>query len=377
MVFVFFNGFLVKSALANTDSTINYPSTDYLDNVLWYKAPNFETTGLTFFTFHVKTTFEITGQYEFYYYYTDNNYYQGIDDIFPTQTYTAGQTYTSSAFAKGTATRVSFAGGDEGIFGGIHYWNYAGNPMFWTGRISLVDNPYPSLTITYPTNNAEIAGLFTIQGSFTQPSAGEQSGFLQVDTMPAGTYSSSLQSFWQSIQGATSGSVFIDVGNIPSGYYDFRIYFRGGDWDFYEGALISNVHIVDDLPQFIPPWQEQPPTTAPIVYEPLEPVVYYQENSTYETSTAMYNTLTGTFAPVLLSIGQNLTDFATRFSQSNASSTGNQLGASVVIARSYTQNINEFFSGFPLSQILFLYLIALVVVVILRLVKGLINLFKI
>jgi hypothetical protein len=381
MVFVLFNGVLVKNALAD-----NYEN-NYWRFVSWTRNGNDY-----LFTFHVKTSFDVgvTGDFNgrgCIYNNPDVLYYIGGNPstnsyfIIPysvagqncpagSVTLTAGNDYTFTMvnqYPSTILTTDSYFLLIHGIDGEVfNSWN----PI---SGISFTE--FPSLTITYPQDNDEIAGLFTIQGTFTQP-LGQEASFLQVETMPAGTYSSSLHSFWQAIYEATSGVASIEIGDLPAGYYDFRIYFRGGDFDFYQGALISNIHIVNDLPQLIPSWQQQPPSTAPSVYQPLEPTTYYTENSTYATSSAMYNTLTGTFAPVLLSVGQNLTDFATRFSQSNASSTGNQLGASIVIVRSYIQNINQFFYDFPLSQILLLYLIALVVVIILRLVKGLINLFK-
>jgi hypothetical protein len=236
---------------------------------------------------------------------------------------------------------------------------------------------YPSMTITYPYNNTDIVWIFDIQGSFTQPS-GNTSHFLQADIMPTGSEISSFQKFWTTIGDNTSGNFSITIGNVPAGYYDFRIYFISGAFDHYQGALISNIHIVNDLPPFIPPWAEQPPTTAPMVYQPLEPIDYYTtQQSTYATPTPLYITLTGTFSPVLLSITGNLQQFASNFTLTNASSTGNQIGQSVLLVRSYLSNFNSFFGNFPVSQFLLLYLIALVVVVVLRLVKGLINLFKI
>lgn len=227
----------------------------------------------------------------------------------------------------------------------------------------------PTLTITYPQDNDEVVNIFDITGSFTQPSE-NPSSFLQADIMPTGTYISSLQSFWTAINQATSGNFSITIGNVSAGYYDFRIYFRSGAFDFYQGALISNIHIVNDLPPFIPPWEQQPPSTAPPVFQPIA-------TSTFSTSTGLYTQMTNTFAPVLFSIVSNLQRFSSNFTQSNASSTGNQIGQSILLVRSYLSNINSFFSNFPVSQFLLLYLIALVVVIVLRLTKGLINLFKI
>jgi hypothetical protein len=77
-----------------------------------------------------------------------------------------------------------------------------------------------------------------------------------------------------------------------------------------------------------------------------------------------------------LALGNNLTAYSSNFTPSNASSTGNQMGEAVVLMRSYLSNLNSFFNNLPISQFLVLYLIALVLVVIIRLVKGLIHLGK-
>jgi len=388
VVFVLFNGVLVKSANA---------SNNYIENIQFIKDSN----GEAILQFKVKTTFQITlggrtTQVDRYvcdignFYFAKNqsgnylgivpitkegNHYIPLASCNSTFTYTAGQIYSNfmtgaynmsydktngylcSSFLTNCGGQGSWNGAysyiktvDGTLTSDDYLWTFGKSlyepsqwPMYDTEKYYFQE--LPTLTITYPLNNDEIANLFTIQGTFTQP-LGQEASFLQVETMPAGTFSSSLHSFWQAINEATSGVASIEIGDLPAGYYDFRIYFRGGAFDFYQGALISNIHIVNDLPQLIPSWQQQPPSTAPSVYQPLEPTTYYTENSTYATSSAMYNTLTGTFAPVLLSVGQNLTDFATRFSQSNASSTGNQLGASIVIVRSYIQNIISFFMVF-------------------------------
>lgn len=352
VVFGLFNGFLVKNVLA---------SNDYVDSVHFYKAIDYSITHNIILTFHVKTTFYWIGRVCQY------SSGQGVcgvrQDIATAGDFTAGNTY-SFPFNLGI------------------YWAYL--PLNWThddigqtyfvipnfddGWRGLEDNPYPFLSITYPANNDEIVNIFDITGTFTQPS-GDTSHFLQADIMPTGIEVSSFQKFWTAIGDNTSGNFSITIGNIPAGYYDFRIYFISGAFDHYQGALISNIHIVNDLPSFTPPWAEQPPSTAPPIFEPIA-------TSTFSTSTGLYTQLTDTFAPVLLSIVGNLQQFSSNFSQTNASSTGTQIGQSILLVRSYLSNINSFFSNFPVSQFLLLYLIALVVVIVLRLIKGLINLFK-
>jgi hypothetical protein len=380
VVFGLFNGLLVKSANA---------SNNYIDNIQFFCGSD----NLPQISFHVKTTFHIYDNFQTWYsgrsgwYCFSTNCSPSASNFFFNSvswstsenisglTYTAGNTYALHPYFQYVAdnTCVGRISSDYiQYFGGGHptYWPYYisdDHPFVETDKIYFTE--YPTLTITYPHDNDEIANIFNITGSFTQP-AENPAGFLQADIMPTGIEISSLQSFWTSIHSATSGDFLITIGNVPIGYYDFRIYFRGGAFDFYQGALISNIHIVNDLPPFKPPWEEQPPTTAPIVFEPIA-------TSTFSTSTGLYTQMTNTFAPVLFSIVSNLQQFSSNFTQSNASSTGNQIGQSILLVRSYLSNLNSFFGNFPVSQFLLLYLIALVVVIVLRLIKGLINLFKI
>jgi len=407
VVFGLFNGLLVKNALATNNYVDNISLTKGSDNKLMIN-------------FHVKTSFNFAALYwgdvgegvRCYPY--SNNPYSGlvpIFSLFKNGANQGGKVFDFSSFLGGScsvpASNVFIAGNTYSLHvlysTGIlltdnsskyydasdwtntsyvqNFGNSAGSPYSdFNPNFNDADKyyfiQYPSMTITYPQNNGEIANIFNIQGSFTQPS-GDTSHFLEADIMPTGTEISSFQKFWTTIGNNTSGNFSITIGNVPAGYYDFRIYFISGAFDHYQGALISNIHIVNDLPPFIPPWEEQPPTTAPIVYQPLEPIDYYTtQQSTYATPTPLYITLTGTFSPVLLSITGNLQQFASNFTLTNASSTGNQIGQSVLLVRSYLSNFNSFFGNFPVSQFLLLYLIALVVVVVLRLVKGLINLFK-
>lgn len=304
-------------------------------------------------------------------------------------TYTAGNTYKSYIY---NTFQLSQMGNPSYIYNyasypldasdyidklgntGTYGWGSPVNPTW----IETDDTYYvesPTLTITFPEDNEELLTNFYITGSFTQPTSTYQwlSAFVRV----AGTQE--LFAVFNQVINATSGSMAIFVGGMSEGYVDIDIMMRSAGNNFYfeEDWTISNIHIVNDLPWVLPGWEDYPPTTAPPVYNPLDPTIYYAENSTYATSTGFYATITGTFAPVLLSIGNSLVDFASKFTPTNASSTGNQLGQSILIVRSYISNINSFFADFPVANFLLLYLIALVVVIVLRLVKGLIGLFKI
>jgi hypothetical protein len=371
-------GYIIWIFSGSISPKIALASNIYIDDISWYNSG-----GHTWFTFHTLTSFTTDyaedwqgvgchapdfyvvlnkggggGIFHIPYAYTGGSCGAGGE-----VTFTAGQNY---------AIYMTTLGEYDDTWYIDYIYHYGPN---WDDQENYSFSQMPSLTITFPGDDEEMVANFYITGSWTQP-AEDPSGFLQVDTMPAGTLSSSLISFWQSIQSATSGAVSIWVGNLSAGYYDFRIYFRGGAYDFYEGAVIQNIHIVNDLPYALPPYGEGEAYYPPASYNPLNPITYYQENSTYATSTALYDTLTGVLAPMLLGIGNSLTQYSANFTPSNASSTGNQLGQAVVLVRSYLLNLNSFFNGFPVSQFLMLYLIALVLVVVIRLVKNLIHLGK-
>jgi hypothetical protein len=422
LVFGLLQGFLLKNDVLATNS--------YIDNITFTKDLN----GEAILTFHVLTSFNIIfgarststyryvcdiGNYFFGMNQNDNyfgivpvsivgNHYVPLASCGTTFTYVAGNTY-SNIMVNGY--NQSYDKTDGYICshfltncGGVGQWNgvytyvasiddiltstdyvdtfgksvYAPNQWPMTDTQKYYFTEYPTLTITWPANNSELTANFYVAGTFTLPASSTYQ-YLTLFSGQAGG-SSYDNVFNQNINFATSGNMSIWISGLSAGYYDFDIFFRdtaGNFWASQTGGYpITNIHIVNDLPYTLPPFNNQPPIYAPPVYEPLIPSTFYLANSSYSTSTAFYNTLTKTFAPVLLTIGENLTNFSQNFTASNASSTGHQLGNSILLVRSYITNINSFFANFPVGQFLLLYLIALVVVIVLRLVKGLISLFK-
>jgi hypothetical protein len=369
LVFGSFVGFLPNRALA---------SNNYADDFLYYCGSN----NYPRLSFHVITTFQASSGSSYppvailcnpdcYY----GLYLVGLDTP---HTFTAGNTY-DFPFRSNNVPYPDACSSLNSSTNFTNFGNYDGWSPKFTPNFTDTEHYYftelPSLTITFPEDDEELVANFYITGSFTQPTSTYQwlSAFVRV----AGTQE--LFAVFNQAINATSGSMAIFTGGMAEGYVDIDIMMRSAGNDFYfeEDWTISNIHIVNDLPWVLPGWEDYPPTTAPPVYNPLDPTVYCTEHSTYATCTPMYYAMTDTFAPVLLSVGNNLVDFASKFTPSNASSTGNQLGQSILIIRSYITNINSFFSDFPVANFLLLYLIALVVVIVLRLVKGLIGLFKI
>jgi hypothetical protein len=415
-------GFVPERALA---------SNNYIDNIVFSKDLN----GEAILTFHVSTSFDMTvgarynqegnsyvcdgfGNYTFALNQSDvmfgivpvtivGDHYISLASCSSTFHYVAGNTYTNFMI-NGANIRYNRTTGYlcSSFLANCGVWNtnwpyrnaidqtltsddyidtfgkslYAQSqwPMHDTEKYYLVD--LPTLTITYPVDDDEIAGTFYIEGSFTQPDPPTYAHWLQAIATPAGVLAEYPNAFYWPTNDATSSAFEIWISGLSAGYYDFYIYMKDIVGNFYPDGVstwkVSNIHIVNDQPFSLPPYAEQPPYTAPSVFETLDPITYYTANSGYETSTAFYTTFTDIFAPVLLALGQNLMAYSANFTPSNASSTGNQMGEAVVLMRSYLSNLNSFFNNLPISQFLVLYLIALVLVVVIRLVKGLFNFFK-
>jgi hypothetical protein len=410
LVLGLFNGFLVKNAFA---------SNNYIDNIQFYKDSN----GYYRMKFHVKTSWDVSvgplndnGDYycsispayigatlnPFYNFDIPFMIFPGKDNtpyIDPsvcgsTIHYVAGNTYDTFMFVGGNSlipfTHNGLMCNKTGNCSTIDLsYEYNNGPATSNSYITNIGNydyfpsvdtekyyftEYPNLAISFPHDNDELIGAFHIQGTFTQP-AGNNADHLQVDYEPAGTFSNSL-TFWTfNINNATSGTFDIPINGIPAGYYDFNVYFRGGDNDFYLGGTIHNLHIVNDIPAVLP----NTTSTAPIIPEfpTANPIDYHAQFCDYGTSTTpLFNTLTGAVGGVITSIGQSLADFAGKFSLTDAKNTGQMLADSVLTMREYVASLNAFFGDLPVSQILILYLITFVLVILFRVIKSLVNLIK-
>lgn len=375
LTFGLFFGFLPKATADTCQMGVSpsYPSTNYVDNVHYYKAPDYNTTHNITLTFHVKTTFTLDCNNGWDTVILDTGFGYGGSILSFTGrsgTYYAGNTYsfTVSYTPYSRFGGFSFGGGKMGST----YYNYFGNPPFWTGWLPLEDYPYPVATITYPYNNAEIAGAFNIQGNFTIPS-GKSANYLVISFTPVGSNYCLLTNFSQDIHNQTQGTINIPISGIPAGYYNISAVFTGGDFDNYTGATINNVHIVNDIPPALPSGEQTPQTP---IFGYVSPDVYYASHSNYTTSTALFDNLANSAGALIQSIGNSLSAFAGKFSLTNAQQTATITANSISTMRSYANNLNSFFGSLPIAQILFLYLLVFVAVILFRLIKNLINLIK-
>jgi hypothetical protein len=165
--------------------------------------------------------------------------------------------------------------------------------------------------------------------------------------------------------------VDIRISGIPPDTYNIFFFFTGGGEESYNpNKDIENIIIVNNIPYELPYTGE----TTPESFNQAEPNYIYEQYSSYATSTALFTGLTDTLKPLTALIGGNLTFFSSQFNQADAKDTGEKAGNAVLLVRSYANNMNSFFSDLPVSEILFLYLMALVGVVVFRLVRLLLKL---
>jgi len=226
----------------------------------------------------------------------------------------------------------------------------------------------PVLNISFPLNNAEIADAFYIQGTYTIPDA---SNYNKLTAYVGRGIPYYQYNFTQELTEKT-GNVNIRVSGVLEGVYYIEFVFSGdGEVSYFsESDTIENINIVKSIPVELPDTQELPPD----VFSTLLPEYIYGEYSNYATSTELFSALTGAIKPLIFVIGDNLTFFSSQFNQDNAKDAGEKAGNAVLLVRSYTGNINSFFNDMPVSEILFLYLSALIAVIVFRIIRLLLKL---
>jgi len=272
-----------------------------------------------------------------------------------------------SDFGSGDYVNLAFAGGTQG-------GNWYSEPnISWDSGSHPATPPEPTLSITYPIKNTTnvLNTTFTATGSYTVPD-GDQDYLILNVTDSNGDLVGQMFSW---ISGNTTGTLsetdFSWYSGLGAGTYDVEIGFSStltGDLLFSE---ISSIQAVDDLVPRLPN-QEIPPRT----YTGTDPEIYYTNNSEYSTSTPLYTSLSGSIAPMIESIGQNLQFFSYKFPISNAHLLGSNLGSAIQDVNGYVTNINQLFGTLPIVQFLSFYLTVLILVSVFRITKSLINIVK-
>jgi len=229
--------------------------------------------------------------------------------------------------------------------------------------------PAPTLDITFPLENAEISEAFYITGSYTIL---ENSG---VERIVAFFYGDGLSYPWYSFHQNLidlSGSISIRSSGIQASDYTIKFCFVGtGIEAICPVENYINISIVDRIPPELPDGE-----IPPEVYDPIDADQFYLDFSEYETPTALYSNLKNAIQPIFTTIGSNLTFFTSRFDSQTAKDTGEKTGQAILIIRTYSSNLNTFFNDLPVSEFLLFYLSLLIVVIVFRIIKNLINLIK-
>jgi len=390
-------------------------SNNYIDAIQYYRDSN----GVPILQFHVKTTFTLsTGSFVYPGIYGQNigfvalpvpqlrdshhNAFFMIPDdytdyhISPNTTFTfqAGSIYKLIASFDG-AIWVNSSGNACIKEGACYYngqpWIYTLNPssgdylqLYIDGLFNDPDyyyfTEYPSLNITYPHDNDTIAGAFTIQGSYTVPSNGYYDTLEALLSYQAQSGAIGGVRFYQKLS-TSSGEVNIPIDGIPANYYvlgfiflNYHDCFEIGDCGGgYSPELLIHLNIVKDIPPALP--SGETPPVAPI-YNPLDPIQWYQSHSS-DTPSDLYLTLTNTFSPLITNLGSNLVAFAGQFTGSQAQAISDNVSNAIITIKSYANNLNSFFNGLPVIQLLTGYILVFLAITIFRLAKGIIGLFKI
>ena len=368
LIFGLFLTFPVKTAQG---------ANNYIDDIVFYKNT---TDGYNHIRFYVKTTFSVAGNYRLGYIYRPNNTVLDAFYFCPNgATYTAGNIYDRAinrSSAEGGCQVVTYSANILTTEYYIIFNNaYATTPS-WTDAEKYYFSEFPSLTITYPQNNYEIAESFDIQGSYTLP-AGSGYNLLMAGFFKAGNYdinwNKAVNVFTISVSEPSGSFDNLRVSNyVPKDIYDIYFRFYGAGVSYELPFHISNINIVSDLPYELPITGETP-LVIPSFTTPSAQKIY-EDYSNYDTPTPLFNIITGAIEPISQTIGDNLTFFSSRFNITNAKEAGEKAGDAVLIIRANAGIINSFFNDLPIAEILFLYLSALVVVIVFRIIRLLLKL---
>jgi len=229
----------------------------------------------------------------------------------------------------------------------------------------------PTLNITFPFENAEISQAFNITGSYTIP---ENSG---ITRLIAFFYAGSLPYPWYSYDQRLdylSGDVDIRVSGIQADEnYTIEFCFVGTG---IEAICLDDQNIHISILSAIAPELPETHETPPEFFDTIDFDKFYLDFSAYDTPTAMATTLKNAIQPLFTTIGSNLVFFSSNFDQQTAKETGEKTGQAILTIRSYSSNLNTFFNDLPVSEFLLFYLGLLIIVIVFRIIKNLINLIK-
>jgi hypothetical protein len=104
--------------------------------------------------------------------------------------------------------------------------------------------------------------------------------------------------------------------------------------------------------------------------------IYYAANSSFATPTAFILGWVDFAKPFMENLGNWIGAFKEKFDLSDAALKGAELGDSIPISRGYLDLIDDFFDGLPVSEMFLTFLTILLLIVIFRVIKALVNFLK-
>jgi len=167
--------------------------------------------------------------------------------------------------------------------------------------------------------------------------------------------------------GSTGNFDFTVLEDLTIGFYTFHFNIVSDYWIYNPANSPElNLNFLIDFATTSPPYIP----SAPEAPELKDPYIYYFENTEYETTTAIFNSLTNSFGAGFIWI-YNLLDIFDYFQLKT--DIGQNIGEAISTGRAYVQNLNSFFN-LPIVEMFFLYISVLMIVGILRFIKYIRNL---
>ena len=118
------------------------------------------------------------------------------------------------------------------------------------------------------------------------------------------------------------------------------------------------------------PYQAPPATTTSFID-------YYGEHSSFATPTDFILSIYGFTSPLIENINSFLTGFDDIFDKQEASEKGAEFGSAIPTARGYLAIINDFFAGFPVSELFIFLILTIIVIIVFRVIRILVQALKV
>ncbi len=134
--------------------------------------------------------------------------------------------------------------------------------------------------------------------------------------------------------------------------------------------------LVNKCPDYLLNVQGYIPPSQPLLIRSWPSYYASHTDSRFPTSTAIFDTISGSFSGIVDKLTSFINDFRSIFDAQSANTNGSNLGQKIPLARGYLKPINDFFGSFPVSELFMLVLLVLLVVVLYRIVARILHLIR-